>query len=260
MWPRRADAPDAVERDSVESAVRSVGLTYRHGHVIEDHDHDWGQLAYGRSGLMHVSAERAVWVVAPTRAVWLPPGRPHRIAMQGEVAMRCVYLPPDRCGALPAEVRAVAVSPLLRELVLHIQTLGALERERPEHARLADVLVDLLAAAPRDDLHLPLPADARALAAARWLEAHPSDRRPLPEVARCAGASLRTLQRIFTQQTGLSLEAYRQKARLIHAAAALCGGASVTEVALDSGYDSTSAFIAAFRRQLGTTPGRYRPA
>ena len=56
----------------------------------------------------------------------------------------------------------------------------------------------------------------------------------------------------------MTLEAWRQKARLIHAVGRLAGGASVTLAALDSGYQNVSAFIAAFSRHFGVTPGRYR--
>jgi AraC-like DNA-binding protein len=54
------------------------------------------------------------------------------------------------------------------------------------------------------------------------------------------------------------LEAWRQKARLIAGAAALSAGAPVTAAALDCGYESPSAFITAFKRQFGVTPGRFR--
>ena len=79
-------------------------------------------------------------------------------------------------------------------------------------------------------------------------------------LARTAGASLRTLQRRFPAETGLTLEAWRQKARLIHGAARLIEGSSVTEAALGSGYDSVSAFIAAFKAGYGVTPARFRTA
>ena len=107
---------------------------------------------------------------------------------------------------------------------------------------------------------LPLPRDVRALRLATHLQAEPADRRDLEALAADAGASLRTLQRCFADETGLTIEAWRQKARLVHAAAALAGGASVTVAAIDCGYDSASAFIAAFRRQFGVTPGKFAGA
>jgi len=44
--------------------------------------------------------------------------------------------------------------------------------------------------------------------------------------------------------------------RMLHAIRLLATGAAVTGVALDAGYSSTSAFIAAFKRAFGTTPGK----
>ena len=98
----------------------------------------------------------------------------------------------------------------------------------------------------------------RALALAEHLQCAPGDRTDLRTLAAKYGASLRHLQRLFPEQTGLTLDAWRQKARLIHAVAALAAGERVTSAALDCGYDSPSAFISAFKRQFGVTPGRYR--
>ncbi|MDP3867393.1 helix-turn-helix transcriptional regulator [Phenylobacterium sp.] len=240
--------------------VRSLAATYPDGMVIADHDHPWGQLVYGRTGVMRVTTEGRAWLAPATRAVWLPPLRPHSIRMAGAVAMRTLYVAPQIAGPLPAEACVLEVGPLLRELVLHILGLGMLDPAVAPHDRLAAVLIDLIAAAPREDLALPLPLDPRALALAEQVQAAPDDRGDLGGLARAAGASLRTLQRIFPRETGLSLEAWRQKARMIHAVAALCAGSSVTGAALDCGYDSPSAFITAFRRQFGVTPGRYRPS
>jgi AraC-like DNA-binding protein len=106
---------------------------------------------------------------------------------------------------------------------------------------------------------LPLPGDPRARAAALRLQDDPNHTN-LSRLAADSGASLRTLQRLFPRETGLTLEAWRQKARLIHAVACLASGDRVTAAALNSGYQNVGAFIAAFSRQFGVTPGRYRSA
>lgn len=240
--------------------VRSLATTYPDGFQIGDHDHPWGQLVYGRSGVMRVTAAGRSWLTPATRAIWLPAFQPHTIRMKGAVAMRTLYIAPELAKNLPDEAVVMEVSPLLRELILHVLAKGMLDPAVPEQARAAAVLIDLLAAAPREDLALPLPEHAGALALAERLQADPGDRSDLSSLARAAGASLRTLQRVFPRETGLSLEAWRQKARMIHAVALLSAGASVTGVALDCGYENASAFIAAFKRVFGTTPARYRPA
>jgi AraC-like DNA-binding protein len=237
--------------------VRSLAVTFRDGHRLSSHTHPWAQLVYARSGLMNVTAEGRVWFVPPTRAIWIPAGLAHEVGIRGEVALRTLYIGADRARGVNRTAEALEVSPLLGELILHILTVGMLDPARPEHDRLAAVLMDLIAAAPAIDLALPLPCDPRALRLAEQLRADPADKRDLEEMAVEAGASLRTLQRCFSDETGLTIEIWRQKARLVHSAAALASGVSVTDAALECGYDSLSAFIAAFRRQFGVTPGRF---
>jgi AraC-like DNA-binding protein len=238
--------------------IRSLAMVYGDGFVVGEHAHPWGQLVYSLSGVMHVAAGDLLWLVPPTRAIWLPAGQRHRIVMQGRVSLRTLYVAPGLARALPGSPAALEVAPLLREMILHALERGMLG-PRGADARLAAVLVDLIARARPEDLALPLPRDRRALALADRLRAAPHDRGGVADLARDAGASPRTLQRLFPRETGLSIDAWRRKARLIHAVAALSSGASVTAAALDCGFDGASAFITAFRRQFGVTPGRYRP-
>ncbi len=239
--------------------VRSLAVTYADGAAERPHTHPWGQLVYGVSGVIRVATPGASWLSPATRAIWTPAGVVHALSMQGVVAMRTLYIAPSLATALPTTPAVLEVAPLLRELILHILGIGMLDPARAGHARLAGLLIDLLAAARPEDLMLPLPRDPRALILAQRIQAEPGERTDLTRLAAEAGASLRTLQRLFPSQTGLALEAWRQKARLIWAVAALSAGGAVTTTALDCGYDSVSAFIAAFKRQFGVTPGRYRP-
>lgn len=252
-----ADAAADADADSDGCEVRSLAVTFRSGARVGEHAHGWGQLVFGSSGIMRVTTDEAIWWTPPTRAIWLPAGVPHSIAISGSVAMRTLYIARDRASSLPTAPSVLEVAPLLRELVLHILALGMLARDRPDHARITGLLIDLLLQARPQDLRLPLPRDARARRLADHVQKQPADARDLDDLAKLAGASLRTLQRIFPIETGLTIETWRQKARLLHAMAGLSSGANVTEAALDCGYQSVAAFIAAFTRQFGMTPGRY---
>jgi AraC-like DNA-binding protein len=102
-----------------------------------------------------------------------------------------------------------------------------------------------------------MPRDPRARQAAELLRRRPGDSRALEKTAREAGASKLTLERLFRAETHMTLGRWRQRSRLIEALRRLAAGHAVTRVALEVGYESPSAFVAAFRRELGTTPGRY---
>ena len=59
------------------------------------------------------------------------------------------------------------------------------------------------------------------------------------------------------KETGLTFAAWRQQARLLAATAMLAAGEPITRIAIELGYESTSAFTAMFRRTLGAPPSRY---
>jgi len=237
--------------------IRSLGVTYHDGFVVPKHDHPWGQLIYGASGVMQVATDNAVWFVAPTRAIWVPAKCDHSIMTRGDVAMRTLYLAPGHTNSLFRDARALEVSPFLRELILHIHSLDMLIEGVEEHHRLAGVLFDIVTDSPVGDLCLALPLDSRAVSAAVWIQENPESRLDFKTIAEKHGCSLRTLQRLFVKETGLSPDAWRQKARLIHGVTQLSCGSSVTAAGLGCGYDSVSAFIAAFKKHFGVTPGCY---
>lgn len=238
--------------------VRSLGLTYREGHVVGKHTHPWAQLIYARTGLMQVETPGNAWVVPPTKAVWIPPATTHLITFRGEVVMRTLYISASRAEPIQRRTATLAVSPLLSHLIQHIQSIKMLNPNVPKHDHLAGVLIDLVIDAPEIDLALPNPKDERAIRLANYIRANPADKSDLSTLSKKFAASLRTMQRYFVQETGLPLDAWRQKARLIQSVTKLTSGSSVTAAAIDCGYDSSSAFIATFKKHFGVTPGRFR--
>jgi AraC-like DNA-binding protein len=173
------------------------------------------------------------------------------------VSMRTLYLHASLIADLPTTCRVVHVSPLLRELLLHAVRRKTLDRRETTERHVIDVLLDQLAVLPVAPLELPMPRDPRAARAAALVRAAPDVRLRLARLAREAGASPRTLERVFRAETGLAVGAWHQRARMLRALELLAAGEAVTRTSLSLGYESPSAFVAAFRRVFGTTPGRY---
>ncbi len=181
--------------------VRSLAVTYRDGHRIDRHSHPWAQLIYAASGTMRVSTPATAWLVPRTRAIWAPAGTEHEIEMRGTTAVRTLYVSPRVARPIDDACRALEVSALLRELILHTVARGALSRHRDEDVRLCGVLLDQLAASDTIPSELPLPVDRRARQVAQCLIADPGSRATLEDLARDAAASVRTLQRLFSKET-----------------------------------------------------------
>jgi AraC-like DNA-binding protein len=173
----------------------------------------------------------------------------------GEVAMRSLAFPVEVVLERD-ECRVLSVTPLLRELILRIISMPALDSRVDGHQRLLGVLLDEMRAAAVEPMMLPLPVDSRALAVAERVLATPGDDEGLDRLSRRCGASRRTMERLFRSETGMSFGLWRQKVRMLDSVRLLSEGKSVTDAALDTGYASVSAFIAAFKVTFGCTPGR----
>jgi AraC-like DNA-binding protein len=114
--------------------------------------------------------------------------------------------------------------------------------------------LDELHGASTGPLALPLPADSRALAAAMHVLGSPAAGITLNALAHQYGVGARTLERLFRAETGMRYGLWRQKARLLESIRLLVESRSVTHAALESGYSSASAYIAAFKQTFGCTP------
>ena len=123
--------------------------------------------------------------------------------------------------------------------------------------RVLEIILDQLKAVEYVPLQLPNPADSRAARVVKSLLTDPADQRTLAKLCKDCGASKRTIQRLFLEETNMSFAKWRQQLRLLHGMQMLARGEKVTAAALEAGYSSTSAFISMFRKQLGTTPMRY---
>jgi AraC-like DNA-binding protein len=106
-------------------------------------------------------------------------------------------------------------------------------------------------------IEVRMPAENPARQVAQALADNPADNRSMAEWGREVGASSRTLARAFAASAGLPFGRWRALLRLQAALPALAAGEPVGNVARHVGYESASAFVAAFRKETGVTPARY---
>src|SRR5262249_51851477 len=177
--------------------------------------------------------------------------------MSGTVAMRTLYLKPRLAKRLPRNCCVVNVSSLLKELILHACSVHALRKTTAWQRHLVEVIVDQLQSVQMVPLQLPHLSDPRAERIAEVLISDPGSSKTLTQICRKAGASKRTVERLFREETGMGCGKWRQQLRLMHAMRLLAEGAKVTHAALEAGYSTPSSFVHMFRNALGTTPTIY---
>ena len=238
-------------------SVTAVPSEAQHGELVEAHSHPWIQLLYGSEGVIRVRTALGVWIIPPRRALLIAPGIVHELTMLSRVNMRTLYIAPEAAGDLVDGCRVLEVSPLLRELIL---ALSAEPVDYPPGGRgeaLARLILSELAAMETVPIAVPWPRDRRLQALCADIMDHPGNLRRLDDYALDAGASARTLIRLFPKETGLHYRQWVQQVHLAHAFEMLARGESVGAIARALGYASPSAFTSMFRKLLGRTPQHY---
>ncbi|ABQ24992.1 transcriptional regulator, AraC family [Geotalea uraniireducens Rf4] len=240
----------AIEVSPLKMQAREIGSAAVHVHPR-------GQLIYASSGMMRVICSRDVWVVPPSQAVWVPPNQEHEVYFPGDTALRSLFVDPSAVTGLPLQCTVLKVAPLLRELILRAVQIGNSYAPDGAEWRVMQVLLDELRIAEATPLRLPMARDERVMRVIDALLKSPGDNRGLDAWGKIAGASSRTLARLFVSETGLTFGGWRKRLLLHKALDRLDRGEQVTGIAFDLGYQSLSAFIEMFRKELGVSPRRY---
>ncbi len=212
------------------------------------------QLAWAPRGVLTAVTEQASFILPPTRALWIPAGIRHEITSAGNASMRALYIRPELSGLGWKKPAAVAITPLIAELISYLNDDSVKGSPRTTAERL---LMHLLAPVPMTTVDVRLPSGTPARKVAEALIARPAEAATLAEWGRRVGASHRTLARSFLTETGLSFGRWRTLVRVQAALGLLAAGRSVAAVAYEVGYETDSAFVAAFRRATGVTPANY---
>ena len=249
---------DPATYQTVPRPVAAMAKRFPPGFQITPHAHARDQLLYAVSGVMRVQTETEAWIVPPDRAVYLPAGTRHTVAIRDDLEMRTLYI--DSGAGVAARPSVLEMSDLLRALILALIEEPVVYDEDGRGGLIARLILTELAAARRLPLVVPMPSDRRLRRVCDALLANPESTASLEVLACESGASARTLARLFKRQLNMGFAAWRQRVRFRNAVEALAAGDAIGQVARDNGYRSASAFSAAFRKAMGMTPSAIRIA
>ncbi|GAA0324822.1 AraC family transcriptional regulator [Psychrobacter aestuarii] len=248
-----------VDFDSNRFAQAAVALQLApvsNDSEIEPHDHRKGQLIMSLHGAVSCKVPNALWLVPPQHALWIPGGTTHSCHVTQNARTCFLFVEPD-ASEMPRNCCTVAITPLVRELILYLSEQEPSYAAESKTARLVAVLLEQLSDAAVKELYLPISDDPRIRYIADTLFADPSNRTTLRQWAEQLATSERSLARLVKSDTGLSFGRWRQQLHLMIALNKLAEGQSVQSVAGTLGYDSVNAFITMFKKSLGKSPTQY---
>nr|WP_306265902.1 helix-turn-helix transcriptional regulator [Pararhizobium sp. IMCC3301] len=251
----------------ISRAALGFACEWEKGFMNKPHSHWRGQLIYATSGSLKVVSEAGTWIVPPERAVWMPSGMEHAVKAVTQARARFLYLDPDIFKGLPDKglpdkglpdnVTVIHMTALMRECLLSFLTLPRLYDEQGSAPHLLAIMVNELRMVQVMPLHLPEPESLRLRAATADLIANLAAPPKLAGLAANAGLSVRSFERHFLRETGLTWRKWVSQARLMEAISQLSNGIRVGDVAHALGYEGSSAFVAMFKKATGHTPGKY---
>jgi AraC-like DNA-binding protein len=181
----------------------------------------------------------------------------HSIRFAEPSAFYSLYLRPGPAVATLDHCQAVSVSPLMRELVVRATQIGMLDERDAVEAALAQIIVAELHTSDTPPFTLQQPVSAPLRKAAQLIAEQHASSNSIATLADAIGMGARTLERGFVTETGLTIGRWRQQHLLLAALERIAAGQPVKAAASVAGYASPSAFITAFRKAFGMTPGRY---
>ncbi|MEO6352618.1 MAG: helix-turn-helix transcriptional regulator [Burkholderiaceae bacterium] len=234
--------------------VRLIARDLAASELLAAHSHAWGQVTYALEGVVRVTVGNSTWIVPPLRAIWIPPSALHEVATLEKSRLRALYVHADAAPFQRPECQVLAVSLLLRELIVAFSQANA---ESAREALLTAVILDEVSRSATHPIRVALPTEKRLKTLCDTLIADPASSLTLRDWSRRVGASERTLARLFEQDLGMTFGQWRQQVRLAHAAPLIASGQPLAQVATELGYASQSAFSAMFKKTFGQPPSTF---
>lgn len=223
---------------------------------VSEHHHSRSQLLHPITGVVIVTTPAGRWMVPPGHALWIPAGTRHAVDTVGGVEVQSAYVRLDAINGLPTHLHVTGMTALMRSLLDEAVRIGP-EATDGRAELIRSTLLHEIPLLPERPLVLPLPRSPRLADLCRGFIARPSAQLEIDDWANTVGMSRRSFTRLFRQQTGLSLSAWRQQACVMAALPRLSAGEPVTAVAMELGYDSIPAFTTMFSRVMGAPPKSY---
>jgi AraC-like DNA-binding protein len=219
-------------------------------------------LLYALEGLMQLEAGGRCWTLPPARAAWIAADHPVNVRITRRITSCSVMFSPDAFAAPAHLLRVFDMTPLLREVILELRPYGADCTDLPPYARqlftTAALLAERLSASPSRAWMPSVQSEVLSRALAMTKE-NLHTTQTFDQIAAAAGATPRTLARRFADELGMTWRQAQRRLRMVVAVEHLSDHqASITEIAFATGYNSLSAFNAAFREFTGQTPSDYR--
>lgn len=211
-------------------------------------------------GCVKLEGPHGQWTLSPAHMVFIPHGRPYRICTSADAVVGVVHLSRQHTVWEHEGCWAAPINGLAREMLGYALRWG---RDRAEDDPVANAYFNAVGLLCKEwfqcsrMMWVPFGESVeikRAIAYSRTR----LDSVTIELAAQAAGTSVRTLRRYFQEELGTSWRLFLKELRMARAIELLTlKRLSVTQTALEVGFNSVAAFTLAFTSFTGKTPSAY---
>ena len=261
--------------------------TLFHAHYPQDYSfrgetHDFWECFFVRKGEVRVSGNERVYVLKEGELILHQPQELHRFVVTSEGGADVLTFSFDGAGALLEELKnsAVSLSDAQEGMLLPVieaaekrglflpddgrayeKKMKRLEAEQIELQKIG-CYIQLLFLSLHGQKRLEPETDSRSALifrdAVSYMTEKSGEMPGIEEIARACHTSCTGLQNVFRSYSGLSVHRYLMKLKINTAVKLLGQGKTVTETALELGFQSQSHFSNVFKKETGVCPGKSR--
>lgn len=245
-------------------AIEELGKPYfvwfeenwRHDDIL--HTHEKGQLVYVESGFQYITVDGKIYLLPQNHAAWIPPRSLHKTNSHSEkIKLMIMFADVEKNSVFHHEINVFSVPPVLKEMIKYSERWSKSKVNDPDEMIFLQALFNEL---PRFvehslKLHISLPEDKRLSKPIEYLHKHYQEDIRIEDISEISLLSLRTLERIFKKETGMTLSKYHQILRIIKSLELLSSGdLTISETAYKVGYRSVQAFTRSFQSVMQSKP------
>ena len=215
-----------------------------------------GQAIFVNSGRMHYGFSREKKDCVYSFIVYSPQIFGEFPPVSHELERLCSDQSPNYLlltGNTPEEARAIE---LIRGAEMHLEEESTIERL----SRCAELTVIIQKQIPETDASKSMDDESWILLRIMtgYIQSHYAEQIPLDDLAASASVCRSRCCKLFQDKLGCTPGKYITRYRLNKACMDITHGCSITEAALNNGFNSSSYFAESFRKEFGISPKDYR--
>ena len=224
---------------------------------LDNQHSDSGRFIFTEGGVVAVITEQGRYLVPPQQVIWLPSAVNYQLVAATSAVIVCYHLLPQTQYKLKQTTSVLGIDGFILHLFKETLESQEMHYGAKDFYHLSHLLLNRLTQAKPLSLFLPVLKDKRLLAITRRQQKYPALKTDLVGWGKFVKTSSRTLSRLFKNETGMTYSQWKQTMLIHIAIIELCLGVSIADIAKSLGYESSSAFIYMFKKQMHVTPSHF---